>query len=112
MSRESPPLNPTASEPDPVARPTHRLEGVKIGDYGVQLLVSTKDHLYDAKDVEAGEHAWQVVGAWEESSVQELGRLLAQREVPRRRDNESIAKGTFLGSGKKLGSAAEQATKD
>ncbi|KAH8170354.1 hypothetical protein LIA77_09135 [Sarocladium implicatum] len=112
MSRESPPLNLTASEHDPVAPPTHRLEGIKIGDYGVQLLISTKDHLYDAKDVEAGEHAFQAIGAWEESSVQELSKLISQREVPRQQNNESIANRTFMGSGKKLGSAAERTRQD
>ncbi|KAL0930154.1 uncharacterized protein CTRU02_214974 [Colletotrichum truncatum] len=57
-------------------RPTHHLEDLKVGDHGVQLLVSTKDHLYNAKNVEGGENSFQCVGAWSDESVRELGQML------------------------------------
>ncbi|KAF0318034.1 hypothetical protein GQ607_014731 [Colletotrichum asianum] len=41
--------------------PTHKLEHLKVGSNGVQLLVSTKNHLYDAKDVEGGNIVIRVV---------------------------------------------------
>jgi hypothetical protein len=64
-----------------VSRPTHHLEGIKVGENSVQLLVSTKDHLYDAKDVGAADNSYQVIGSWEDSSVQELTKILSQRQV-------------------------------
>ncbi|KAF4952291.1 hypothetical protein FSARC_12679 [Fusarium sarcochroum] len=72
---------PPSDGDDSVRRPTHRLEAIQVGDNGVQLLVSTKDHLYDAKDVGAGAGAYQVIGSWEDSSVQELTKILSQRQV-------------------------------
>jgi hypothetical protein len=63
------------------SRPTHRLDGIKVGENSVQLLVSTKDHLYDAKDVGAADNSYQVIGSWEDSSVQELTKILNQRQV-------------------------------
>ncbi|KXH48793.1 hypothetical protein CSIM01_13679 [Colletotrichum simmondsii] len=55
--------------------PTHKLEHLKVGANGIQLLVSTKNHLYDAKNVESGDSSFQCVGAWSEGSVQELGKM-------------------------------------
>ena len=71
----------------------------------MQLLVSTKDHLYDAENVEAGHQSWQVIGAWEEGSVQELGKILSQREANLDRDPVGSTGKTFQGHGQKLGSA-------
>jgi len=62
-----------------VARPTHRLNNIRCGGNGIQLLVSTRDHLYDANEVEAGDGSWQVVGAWSDESAPELTRMLSQR---------------------------------
>lgn len=56
--------------------PTHKLEHMKVGSNGVQLLVSTKNHLYDAKDVEGGNSSFQCAGAWSEGTVHELGKML------------------------------------
>lgn len=46
------------------SRPTHHLDSIKVGNHGVRLLVSTKDHLYKANDVEAGKDSWQAIGLW------------------------------------------------
>ncbi|KAJ3530993.1 hypothetical protein NM208_g9075 [Fusarium decemcellulare] len=97
------------SEQQPTASlPAHRLKGIAVGDRGVQLLVSTKNHLYDAEDVHAGEDAYQVIGAWEEGSVSELGKLLNQRQAALNRETVGTARfGTTYGTGKKLGSVEE-----
>ncbi|KAM0338621.1 hypothetical protein ACHAPU_011254 [Fusarium lateritium] len=91
---------------DPVRRPTHHLEGIQVGDNGVQLLVSTKDHLYDAKSVGAGVGAYQVIGSWEDSSVQELTKILNQRQVNANRQipvsTEASRFETTHGAGKSL----------
>ncbi|KEY73244.1 hypothetical protein S7711_10157 [Stachybotrys chartarum IBT 7711] len=88
-------------------RPTHYLEKIKVGNHGVQLLVSTKDHLYNANDVEAGESSWQVIGAWEDSSVSELTQMLSQRSAMASRTSEQttgqMRYGAGYGTGKKLG---------
>ncbi|KAK2678724.1 hypothetical protein RAB80_003905 [Fusarium oxysporum f. sp. vasinfectum] len=73
--------------PSSVDRPTHKLKNIKVGERGVQLLLSTKDHLYDAENVEAGNHSWQVVGAWEESSVKDLAQMLGSRQAAAHRQN-------------------------
>ncbi|KAI5459618.1 hypothetical protein BGZ63DRAFT_425590 [Mariannaea sp. PMI_226] len=95
-------------------RPTHRLEDIMVGDSGVQLLISTKDHLYDAKSVHAGNDSWQVIGAWDESSIQELGKMLSSREPRLKRQGVAGAgaqgstsfKSTY-GTGHKLGAPDE-----
>lgn len=89
---------------DSVPLPTHRLEDVKVGNHGVQLLVSTKDHLYDAKGVEAGENSWQIIGSWEESSVHELAKILGQREnLPSTQDTSGATRfGATYGSGRTI----------
>lgn len=60
--------------------PTHRLRNIKAGDNSVQLLISTKDHVYDADGVEAGTGAWQVIGGWDESALGELSKCLTARQ--------------------------------
>ena len=93
-----------ADESDPTLRPTHRLKDIKAGDDSVQLLVSTKDHLYDAENVEAGASSWQVIGAWDESSVPELSKFLSSRRTAGNRDHTGSATfGARYGSGFKLG---------
>lgn len=88
--------------PSDVDRPTHKLKNIKIGDSGVQLLLSTRDHLYDAESVEAGNHSWQVVGAWGESSVKDLAQVLGSRPTTADRQNGGPA--NFKpGTGKKIG---------
>lgn len=90
---------------DPTWRPTHRLKDIKAGDNSVQLLVSTKDHLYEAEAVEAGADSWQVIGAWEESSLGELSKCLGSRQTTGRQSGtDNAAFGTRYGSGKSLGS--------
>ncbi|KAK1521597.1 hypothetical protein CABS01_16501 [Colletotrichum abscissum] len=56
----------TTHDNDPL--PTHKLEHLKVGANGVQLLVSTKNHLYDAEDVEGGNSSFQCVEAWSEGT--------------------------------------------
>lgn len=97
-----------AEGPDPTMRPTHRLKDIKAGDDSVQLLVSTKDHVYDAENVEAGVNSWQVIGAWDESSVPELSKFLSSRQTTIARDyNGKSTFGTMYGSGFKLGRREE-----
>ncbi|QLI68579.1 uncharacterized protein G6M90_00g030470 [Metarhizium brunneum] len=94
-----------AEETDPTLRPTHRLKDIKAGDYSVQLLVSTKDHVYDAENVEAGTSSWQVIGAWDESSVPELSKFLNSRQTTASRDptGSTTTFGTRYGGGFTLG---------
>lgn len=91
-------------EDDELSLPTHRLKDIRAGDNSIQLLVSTKDHLYDADGVEAGSHSCQVIGAWDESSLGELSNIIRSRSgtaepgtVPRTGFN------TRFGGGHKLG---------
>ncbi|RKK81731.1 hypothetical protein BFJ71_g15516 [Fusarium oxysporum] len=83
-------------------RPTHKLKDVKIGDSGVQLLLSTKDHLYDAQTVQAGNDSWQIIGAWGESSVKDLAQMLSTRAPTANRQNTAPANFKY-GTGQKLG---------
>lgn len=93
-----------ADESDPTLRPTHRLKDIKAGDDSVQLLVSTMDHLYDAQNVEAGASSWQVIGAWDESSVPGLSKFLSGHQTAGNRDHAGSAVfGARYGSGFKLG---------
>ncbi|KAF5642295.1 uncharacterized protein FTJAE_3770 [Fusarium tjaetaba] len=99
---------PPRDETGPYSRPTHRLQEIKVGDNSVQLLVSTKDHLYDAKDVGAGVNAYQVIGSWEDSSVQELTKMLSQRQVITDRQSPAYAEASRFekhGAGKSLAEA-------
>lgn len=90
------------------ARPTHQLEDVKIGDSGVQLLLSTKDHVYNAKTVQAGNESWQIIGAWGEPSIQELAKMLSSREPIARRQSAGSTTSRFTyGTGQKLGATEE-----
>jgi hypothetical protein len=95
-----------------VRRPTHHLDGIKVGENSVQLLVSTKDHLYNAKDVGAADNSYQVIGAWEDSSVQELTKILNQRQVitSRQASGSSGAKRfeSTHGAGKSLSEARRE----
>ncbi|CVL12586.1 uncharacterized protein FPRO_15921 [Fusarium proliferatum ET1] len=88
--------------PSSIDRPTHKLKNITVGECGVQLLLSTRDHLYDAENVEAGNHSWQVVGAWEESSVKDLAQMLGSRQAAAPRQNAEPSN-FKTGTGKKLG---------
>ncbi|KAF5535049.1 hypothetical protein FMEXI_11007 [Fusarium mexicanum] len=93
------------------SRPTHRLQEIKVGDNSVQLLVSTKDHLYDAKDVGAGVNSYQVIGSWEDSSVQELTKILNQRQIITNRQSPSYTEASRFekhGTGKSLAEAGRE----
>ena len=115
--REVPPDTAASHTAGDVARPTHRLADVQCGRNGVQLLVSTRDHVFDAKDVVAGDDSWQVMGAWSDESVPELTRMLSQRgsgasvgssnTQPASRPQASTEP-RFSGAGKRLGPVAEQ----
>ncbi|KAF5603981.1 hypothetical protein FPCIR_1042 [Fusarium pseudocircinatum] len=99
-----PPRDETGSS----SRPTHHLQEIKVGDNSVQLLVSTKDHLYDARDVGAGVNSYQVIGSWEDSSVQELTKMLSQRQVITNRQSSTYAETSRFekhGAGKSLAEA-------
>ncbi|SPJ78784.1 uncharacterized protein FTOL_07175 [Fusarium torulosum] len=103
---EAKPQSPSGDEKDSMNRPTHHLKTIHVGDNGVQLLVSTKDHLYNAEDVDAGVNSYQVIGAWEDSSVQELTKILSQRQVTANRQlpasTEASRFETTHGTGKSL----------
>lgn len=97
---------PNASDvPDDVLRPTHYLENIKLGNRGIQLLVSTKDHLYKATGVEAGEDSCQIIGAWEGDSIREISHILSQHfATATSQPPESPHFGSY-GSGQTLGGA-------
>lgn len=110
----------TADLPPPTvtdtARPTHRVLDMKTGDHGVQLLVSTKDHLYDAKTVHGGIGAWQCIGSWEDPTIQKVATLLSQREGTGARNtadqksaDQRHGKGHRLGESANMGSHARTA---
>lgn len=90
---------------DPAARPIHYLEHIRVGNNGTQLLVSTQDHVYNARDVETGENCWQVIGTWTDQSVQELSAMLNNRSATRGGGNTTQVKGfgTSYGTGHTLG---------
>lgn len=97
-----------SNPPDATAcpRPTHRLKGIKVGHNGVQMLVSTKDHVYEAEDVVGGEHSWQVIGSWEEASVTELSVMFTERQKVTANGSAATGSATgFKGSGQKLGAS-------
>ncbi|XEV04997.1 hypothetical protein FSHL1_010284 [Fusarium sambucinum] len=99
---------PPKDESDSCSRPTHHLQEIKVGDNSVQLLLSTKDHLYDAKDVGAGVNCYQVIGSWEDGSVQELTKVLSQRQVIENRQSSTSAEASRFerhGAGKSLAEA-------
>lgn len=94
-------------------RPTHRLKGVKCGENGAQLMLSTRDHTYDLDDVVAGNGTWQVVGAWSDESAPELTKMLSQRisvgsSTQSATRPQASAQPHFDGAGKRLGAVAEQ----
>jgi hypothetical protein len=72
-------LTPSAPIDQP-PRPTHRIKGMKVGNSGVQLLVSTGNQLYDAENIEGGDSAWQSVGNWEGESLLKVVDTLQQRQ--------------------------------
>ncbi|KAK0367428.1 hypothetical protein CLIM01_15215 [Colletotrichum limetticola] len=80
--------------------PTHKLEHLKVGANGVQLLVSTQNHLYDAKDVEGGNSSFQCVGAWSEGSVQELGKIIVSHRTHTDRPHNTPPATPFRGAGR------------
>lgn len=102
MEREQNSKRPTG---DPELHPTHRLENVKVGDASVQLLVSTQDDLYDVKNIATGANSWQVIGAWDGASVQELTKMLVSRQAVPGRDPSGTGFGSTHGTGRTLASA-------
>lgn len=89
---------------EPEWRPTHLLKDIKAGDGSVQLLISTKDSVYDAENIEAGTNSWQVIGSWEESSLVELTKILSTRATEAVATTSSDSKfGSKYGGGQKLG---------
>lgn len=99
------PLSPPPAEADS-SLPTHHLENIKAGNFSVQLLVSTRNQLYNAKDVEAGEDSWQVIGCWEDGSVSELTQMLSQQSATRSSALSRFSGG--YGAGKTLGTFPKQ----
>jgi hypothetical protein len=49
--------------------PTNKLEGFKAGKKAIQFLVTQRNHLYDAKEFEAGDCAVQIMGAWDGPTI-------------------------------------------
>ena len=86
--------------------PIHKLKDIKAGENSVQLLISTKDHVYDADGVEAGNDSWQVIGAWDESALSELSKFLSTRQQTATQGGSSqgVGFGSRFGGGQKLGS--------
>ncbi|KZL75211.1 uncharacterized protein CT0861_02346 [Colletotrichum tofieldiae] len=81
-------------------RPTHRLDQIKIGENGVQLLVSTHDHLYDAANVEGGNNSFQCIGGWSETSIHELGQMLISHQSTGYQSHDTAPEGSaFKGRG-------------
>ncbi|KAF7555085.1 hypothetical protein G7Z17_g2463 [Cylindrodendrum hubeiense] len=79
----NPEPKPSPDPIDPSSRPTHCLEDVRVGDYGVQLLV---------------------IGSWNDASVQELAKMINQRQTTANRDTAAAAGfGSAYGSGYTLG---------
>lgn len=105
MSSDGVNQDPVVPEDDgPVPRPTHRLKDILAGDNSVQLLVSTKDYIYDAEHVVAGVDSFQVIGTWDESALAELSKCLgARQQTARQGSSRNTAFGTKYGGGKKLG---------
>lgn len=89
----------------PPGHPTHKLKDIKVGDNSVQLLVSTKDHLYDADTVQTGSDSCQVIGAWDDAAVGELSSFLSARQqnAARGGGSQSATYGTQFGRGRTLG---------
>ncbi|KAK2018047.1 hypothetical protein LZ32DRAFT_599931 [Colletotrichum eremochloae] len=80
--------------------PTHRLEQIKVGEKGVQLLVSTLDHQYDAKNVEGGNNTFQCIGGWNDASIQELGQMLISHRDSTSHSDDSVHRvSAFKGPG-------------
>ncbi|KAK2016905.1 hypothetical protein LZ32DRAFT_600929 [Colletotrichum eremochloae] len=101
--RNANPKLPTESDSNDI-RPTHRLERLKVGEKGVQLLVSTHDHLYTATNVEAGNYAFQCVGGWTENSIPELGQMISSHQNESSRSPQAEAKSyPMQGRGRTLG---------
>jgi hypothetical protein len=69
------------SQPIDQSSPTHRIKNIKVGNNGVQLLVSTGNQLYDAEDVEAGDSAWQSVGTWNDEAFIKVAETIRQRQT-------------------------------
>ncbi|KAL4403615.1 hypothetical protein CABS03_15067 [Colletotrichum abscissum] len=88
----------TTHDNDPL--PTHKLEHLKVGANGVQLLVSTKNHLYDAEDVEGGNSSFQCVEAWSEGSVQELGKMVVSHRTHTDRPHNTPSATSFRETGR------------
>lgn len=104
MTTESDRSMDVADDNDHGLRPTHRLKDISTGDNSVQLLVSTKDHLYNAEAVSTGTSSCQVIGAWQDSTIEELSNCISvwQNTAARRNNADKAAFGTRYGSGKSL----------
>lgn len=106
----------TETKPDTpadVARPTHRVRNTRCGNNGMQLLVSTRDHVYDTDEVEAGEGTWQVIGTWSDESAPELTKLVNQRSHVSNSTRPSVqpqvsTQSHFEKTGKRLGTVGER----
>lgn len=95
---------PKTPNVDDALRPTHHLRHIKVGQRGVQLLVSTKDNLYDAENVDAGDESIQCIGAINDSSFGELARMVMAHQTVRaegRPAGGDVA--SFHGDGRVLG---------
>ncbi|KAI1864400.1 uncharacterized protein JN550_008957 [Neoarthrinium moseri] len=81
---KSPAPAPAPAAPGPSiqqSHPTHRLRNVRLGNNSVMFYVSSKDHLYDVEELEAGDGAWHSVGVWEDPTIQQGIRDLRQRQL-------------------------------
>ncbi|CAM1504930.1 Fc.00g025210.m01.CDS01 [Cosmosporella sp. VM-42] len=107
---ESPP-SPAPNDRAPY--PTHELEDLRIGDSGVQLLVSNHGHQYKAKRIEGGRDSWQCVGTWSDETIQGFARLIAERHAASSNQNDvnDQASGNKdgYGPGRTLGLSAKSA---
>lgn len=103
------PISESSNDRPNSLRPTHRLEQLKVGERGVQLLVSTHDHLYDAKNVEGGNNSFQCVGGWNDTSIHELGQMLISHQNNMSRSNDTVSRvSAFKGPGHTMKSSTQE----
>ncbi|KAK2040712.1 hypothetical protein LZ31DRAFT_35959 [Colletotrichum somersetense] len=96
------------SDPTTHLRPTHRVKKTTCGEYGAQLLISTRDHVYDAEDVETGKSAITCIGSWNDGSVGGLAQIIVEHrnDVRQRHAAEGQASPSFRGKGNTVGGFA------
>jgi hypothetical protein len=73
---ETPFPTPTDGSPPP----TNHIKDIKVEQDGIQIIVSTRGHLLDVRNVSAGRGSAQFIGTTEDQSLQDVTRVLVQRQ--------------------------------